>query len=169
MDEPEGRASRVSPSNEVPAWAASFASAAFRSGRKATEIEAALLQKGLSPSVAQDAVDRGMEMRLLAEGKTERRAQTWHTISRAASLVVTAPLYVEAAIYGGFWGFMLVAVKLLLPMACIWFPAELSDLAGSWLWSAGVYRSTPTVFVAIGGWIVLAAYLFAVVWLLLTS
>jgi hypothetical protein len=84
-------------------------------------------------------------------------------LNRGLSLLV-AVLYLAAAyLYGSGLDAAKVAVALLLPMGCIWFPEALGQYTGTMRLHA-ITASTPAFLVCAGGWLLLvglplAAYL----------
>ena len=139
----------------VPAWALTYADAAFRCGQNASQVETALVGKGLSPSQAANAVDRCFESRIVVEQRSQRRSSGLRWVSKGASLLVAA-LCVTAAFHkAGAEGAARIAVYLLLPMACIWFSSALGSYVGPFSWFRNINRPTPAFFVAIGGWLLL--------------
>ena len=78
--------------------------------------------------------------------------------SRLLSGIVAATYVVFVLSGGGGWPAVVgLAVFLLLPMSCIWFPDALGNLTGVsfGLGRPSITHSTPADFVAIGGWILL--------------
>jgi hypothetical protein len=149
--------------DEPPGWALTYARAALRCGQKAPEVEAALVSKGLPPGQATAAVDRFFDSRLAGERQSRTWSSRWKWGSRIASLVV-ATGFLLAASKAGLEGVLRCAASLLFPLACIWFPEALGSYVGP-SYSAGfgyVNRPTPGFFVALGGWLLLAAFAAAV-------
>ena len=73
-------------------------------------------------------------------------------VNRAASGLVAGGYLVAAAISGGVSTTLMIAVFLLLPLACIWFPDEMGSLA----YFRGLpMDETPGCLVVAGGWLLL--------------
>ena len=139
----------------VPEWALTYAEAAIRCGQDAPQIEAALVGKGLSPAQAASAVDRSFGSRIGEQQRSERRSTRLRWVSRGASIFVAA-LCAGAAFYKARTGVAVrIAVGLLLPMTCIWFPVSLGSYVGPVSWFRRIDRPTPALFVALTGWLLL--------------
>jgi hypothetical protein len=75
-------------------------------------------------------------------------------INRGLSLIV-AGVYLTAAYgHGGGATLLRVAMFLLLPMGCIWFPEALGEYTGT-IRGQAMTSSTPAFLVCAGGWLVL--------------
>jgi len=82
-------------------------------------------------------------------------------VMRVLSLIIAAG-YVLITLLGGLsrsvpaaiGSVLLVSVVLLLPLACIWYGDEVGGYMGM-LPGPAINRSTPGVFVKVGGWILL--------------
>jgi EamA domain-containing membrane protein RarD len=75
-------------------------------------------------------------------------------LNRCASGVVALFYLVRAYSHGGGATTLTVAMFLLLPMACIWFPEALGEYTGTIRLQA-MTSSTPAWLVCAGGWLVL--------------
>ena len=73
-------------------------------------------------------------------------------INRAASGLAAASYLFVAAINGGIYPLISIAVFLLLPLACIWFPEEMGSLAYV---RSLLVKETSGCFVVAGGWLLL--------------
>ncbi len=140
-----------------PAWALSYARGALNCGRGAPEIQIALASKGLSEGLAAAAVDRCFEARIATELQRQKRATRRKWISRTAALVVAAGTLAimdpKAMRESGIQRM----IGLLLPaLGCIWFAETLGRYTGPIGVQCNV-RTTPAIFVALGGWILLLA------------
>jgi hypothetical protein len=78
----------------------------------------------------------------------------WTLVNRGLSLIVYVG-YIAAA-YHGAGGLLAakVAIPLLLPMACIWFPDAMGSFTGTMHYHA-ITASTPAFLVCAGGWLLL--------------
>ena len=82
-------------------------------------------------------------------------------LGRVASLLVALTYLGVAAMSGG-WGNLLgFSVVLSFPLACIWFPDELGELATIRMHSTS---SSPGWLVAAGGWLLLIGPLWFAFW-----
>ena len=75
-------------------------------------------------------------------------------LNRGLSLIVALVYLTAAYLYGSGLGMAKVAVLLLLPMACIWFPEALGEYTGIMRLQA-ITASTPAFLVCAGGWLLL--------------
>ena len=75
-------------------------------------------------------------------------------ISKALSAVVATVYLVAAAMSGEAEVFVMVAISLLLPLACIWFGEEIGGLTGV-VRGHLVTSESPGCLVAAGGWLLL--------------
>ena len=75
-------------------------------------------------------------------------------INRGLSLLVYLGYLMSAYFTGAGIGTLKIAVFLLLPMACIWFPEELGGYTGTMRLHA-ITASTPAFLVCAGGWLIL--------------
>lgn len=144
------------PDTELPDWALSYAEAALRCGLKVGQIEATLIGKGLSPAVAASVVDRCVSNR--CQGSQPPRRHMLTTVSRIASLIVAVGLLTPFGLAGDLGGLVWSACGMLLPLACIWFSEAFGNYVGP-SYSSGmgnINRPTPGIFIAVGGWILLA-------------
>jgi hypothetical protein len=76
-------------------------------------------------------------------------------INRSLSLLVYLGYIAAGCARGGGRVALTLAILLLLPVACIWFPRPLGDYAGT-IWGHFVTSSTPAFLVCAGGWLVLS-------------
>ena len=75
-------------------------------------------------------------------------------LNRGLSLFVALVYLTAAYLYGSGLLTAKVAVVLLLPMACIWFPEALGEYTGVMRLQA-ITASTPAFLVCAGGWLLL--------------
>jgi len=75
-------------------------------------------------------------------------------INRGLSLLIYCGYLALAFTVGGPFAALKVAMFLLLPLACIWFPEPLGDYAGN-LRGHQVTRSSPAFLVCAMGWVIL--------------
>ena len=75
-------------------------------------------------------------------------------INRGLSLLIATAYVVAALLYGHGPDVLKVAMFLLLPMACIWFPEELGDYTGV-MRGHLITSSTPAFLVCAAGWLLL--------------
>ncbi len=75
-------------------------------------------------------------------------------LNRGLSLLVALVYLTAAYLYGTGLDMAKVAVALLLPMACIWFPEALGEYTGTMRLHA-ITASTPAFLVCAGGWLLL--------------
>src|SRR5258708_10381907 len=80
---------------ELPTWALTYSAAALSCGMKAREIEAHLVDKGLSPVLAASAVPTYFEKHFQAVEKSKKNAVRWRVLSLAGSLII-ATFYLAA-------------------------------------------------------------------------
>jgi hypothetical protein len=148
---------------EVPTWALSYSEAALSCGMKAPEIEAHLVEKGLSPVLAASAVPTYFEKRIQAVEISKRNAARWRALCLAGSLIIATFYLAAFSFIIGPEGFVRCLGYLLLPMGSIWFSEAFGRYTGlSGLIGPYITHPTPAVFVAIGGWLLLVAPLVAV-------
>ena len=76
------------------------------------------------------------------------------TISKIAALVLAATYVIAAGIAEGLSFAATVAVGVLLPLACIWFPEPIGSWTGIWRWYSRLSPS-PAWLVATMGWVLL--------------
>jgi hypothetical protein len=75
-------------------------------------------------------------------------------ISRALAAIVAIGYFVAAVMGGGAEDVIMMALYLLLPLACIWFSEEMGSFTGVMSGSL-VTRQSPGCMVAAGGWLLL--------------
>jgi hypothetical protein len=147
--------------NDVPTWAVTHAEAAFRCGQTSDQIESALRKKGLTASEAAAAVVQCLESKVGREWQSMRRASriTWllrvTSVTLAASVVVV--VVVSAPAQARIESAIRTSAFLLFPLACIWFSQALGSFAGPS--GREIFRPTPAVLLAVGGWLLLVASL----------
>ncbi len=76
------------------------------------------------------------------------------TLSKIAALVLAATYVIAAGIAEGLSFAATVAVGVLLPLACIWFPEPMGSWTGVWRWYSPLSPS-PAWMVATMGWVLL--------------
>lgn len=141
-----------SPANgDLPDWALTYAAASIRAGFQAPDIEAALVRKGLSPKQASKVLDHCWEARVGAVETRRYRAEICQRVSRIASLAIAAGLLALVGWAGGVEAVLMFALRLLFPLACIWFAEGMGAYVGGY-----ITRPTASAWVAIGGWLILA-------------
>jgi hypothetical protein len=140
---------------KLPAWAMSYADASLRCGCNAQDVESKLVDKGLSSSMAAAVVDKCFENHLHGAAVQERLALRSRRFNRSASLGVVLFFAMTSAISPAPLGnrgrvelFYYCLIRLLLPLACIWFP-EL--VAANERKRHGV--SVPPQMLAVAGWL----------------
>ena len=75
-------------------------------------------------------------------------------INRSLSILVYFAYIAAGFTHGGGSVALKLAIGLLLPMACIWFPEALGNYAGT-IRTQPITASTPAFLVCAGGWLVL--------------
>ncbi len=75
-------------------------------------------------------------------------------INRGLSLLVYFAYLAAAYAHAGGEAMLKVAMGLLLPMACIWFPEPLGEYSGT-IRGQTMTSSTPAFLVCAGGWLIL--------------
>jgi hypothetical protein len=75
-------------------------------------------------------------------------------VNRGLSLAVACVYLTAAYLHGTGLDVAKVAVALLLPMACIWFPEAMGEYTGTMRLHA-ITASTPAFLVCAGGWLLL--------------
>jgi hypothetical protein len=75
-------------------------------------------------------------------------------ISRGLSLVISVGYLIIGLMSGDPAGVVMMAIYLLLPLACIWFSEEMGDFTGV-MRGHLITSRTPGCFVAAGGWLLL--------------
>jgi hypothetical protein len=75
--------------------------------------------------------------------------------NRVISAAVALIFLVVAFTHGGAALALKLAIFLIIPLACIWFPDELGGYIGP-AWGGPIMTSTPAVIVCIVGWILLS-------------
>ena len=83
------------------------------------------------------------------------------TISRPVSIAIALALLVYVfATKGSAEACARLSIALLLPLACIWFGEPMGAYANPY---SDIRYPTPGIMVTIGGWVLLAAYVFALI------
>jgi len=75
---------------------------------------------------------------------------------RIISLGVAGVYLVGAYLMGGGEAAFRIGIIMIFPLACIWFSRELGARTGWLPWHRYISKPTPGIFVAIGGWALLA-------------
>jgi hypothetical protein len=121
--------SSSSDATSLPEWAIERAKALLRTGATVPEIEQQLIVKGLSPEAATAITDRVLEEQTRQQVEPQERAERRRIWHRALSAVVAvATVFVAWWFFGG-WSVWNTILRLLLPVACIWFSDELGGYA----------------------------------------
>ncbi len=76
--------------------------------------------------------------------------------SKAISGSIALAYLTSAGFAGGGELTGIVAISLILPLACIWFSEALGEMTGVRFGHAAVTRPTPSCLVAFGGWLLLS-------------
>jgi hypothetical protein len=151
-------------SAEPPSWALTYADAALRCGQTTPQIEATLVKKGLSTSIAESVVFKCLEFRIERAERARKARVTWKWVNAVAFLIVF--LAVLAAYYVATYSLDLpargaVRYAVRRPVALIPFAYYL--ICVLWgkcdSWNGSLARP---VLLAMAGWFVLLALLLAI-------
>ena len=104
-------------SAEPPSWALTYADAALHCGPTTPQIEASLVKKGLSTSMAESVVFKCLELRIERAERSRKKRVTWNRANRVAYLVVLAAYFV--ATYSVDWPArrLIIGAAALIPFA----------------------------------------------------
>jgi hypothetical protein len=109
--------------------AVEYAKAALRMGLTVPEIEQRLVDRGMGPAVASATFTMILGERVHEESESlerEERRQRLHVVLSVATACVCLVL---AFLYGGGLSAAKTLLRMLLPLACIWFPGVISRSA----------------------------------------
>jgi hypothetical protein len=120
-----------------------------------------LVAQGLSPEAATDLVEKILEERIRQQNESLAQAERRPRLHRALSGFVGAACVVLAYGFFGTWSACMTGVKLLLPLACIWFPEGMGGFAGRFSLSGPLTG----LVIRWCGWLLLALIALRVLWL----
>jgi hypothetical protein len=138
-------------STPLPDWAIAQARALPRAEGNGPATVQRLVAQGLSPEAAAEVVEKVLEERIRQQLEPLAQAERRTRIHRLASGFVAVACVVLAYGFFGTWSACQTGLKLLLPVACIWFADEMGGYTSKYSFSGTV----PGLLIRWCGWLLL--------------
>jgi hypothetical protein len=120
-------------SDAPPQWALDQVRDSLTHGQSVLAIQQILVARGLAPAIADAAVNTVLKLRSLEQAKSpgpDDPNGLWHRVLSAivACLCIGLGYWIGGGLYAGF-----TCARIVLPLACIWFPYWIPHWTSIWL------------------------------------